>query len=207
MKSKHQSVHQQSGFFRRRTSKLNAQKTVPHFFRQMIIGKRLDRVRCIDHQNGDGGTDNIAAFLRKFGMAAACNLTVRIPACNSLYTDHTAVIFSGVDLLDPNLSVRLSVAILLVISGLAFILVNDDLLRLVVFYDGSCDGSAFNILPDLQAFIAYGQYLIKGNGFASFCSEFFNINRVTLGYLVLLSTSCDNCVHCVSSIKFTRQIG
>ena len=97
--------------------------------------------------------------------------------------------------------------VLFVITGLALVLVNNDLFRFVILYHCSSNSSSGNVCPNLQAFVLDCEHLIKGNALAGFNAQLFDINDIALGYFVLFTTCCNNCVDMAPPKKLLARCG
>ena len=101
------------------------------------------------------------------------------------------------DFFDGNLGVGLSVALAPSVVFLGFIFEYHDLLALAVFHDLAGNGRAFHFGSadgDCAVFF-HDQDVVKLNGVAVVGLQFFNINGIAFGDLLLFPSSYDNCVH------------
>ena len=94
--------------------------------------------------------------------------------------------------------------VFLVVTGFSLVLVNDDLFGLIVLYYGSGNSCGCNVCANLKSVIAYCKHLIKRNSLASLYSKLLYVNDIALGYFVLFTTCCNNCVHMAPPIIITR---
>ena len=99
--------------------------------------------------------------------------------------------------------------ILLVISSLSLVLVNDNLLISAFAYNASCNCSTGNCwLTNLSLAVVYKKNLIKCNSVTSINCKLLNSDSIAFRNCVLLTTCCYNCLHMVSSlIKYSPVLG
>src|SRR5699024_5071447 len=104
--------------------------------------------------------------------------------------------------------VRLTVTLLSVSVLLRLVLKGNNLLFLTLFVNSTFNRSTVNYRStDLSVVSTDKDNLIKSYLVTFLSIKLFNIDRSTFFYLVLLTTSNDNCVHtlCTSLISQTRR--
>ena len=88
---------------------------------------------------------------------------------------------SGIDLVDLDLRIKLSVTVFLVIAFFGLILVNDNLSVLRLSQNSCAYGRSGNSgSADCKLSVADSQNLIKGDRLSCINSEFFNLTDIAL---------------------------